>query len=142
MRNANAEALARDKNIPTELATALRQVLISTKEVPLTDGYRRGLRHEGHNYNVTFGTLAVFATFNFADNYSPVLFQLLDGEDQLLDNIPFHLTDDAPNLPTLEKMHQLIAQSPRAQAKFSCCAMTLRTFTSWAWIFLSSGGTW
>ena len=118
MRNANAEALARDKNIPTELATALRQVLISTKDVPLTDGYRRGLRHEGHNYNVTFGTLAVFATFNFADNYSPVLFQLLDGEDQLLDNIPFHLTDDAPNLPTLEKMHQLIAQSPRAQAKF------------------------
>ena len=28
------------------------------------------------------------------------------------------LTDEAPDMPSLQKMHQLIAQSPRAQAKF------------------------
>ena len=64
---ANTEALARDDRVPPELATALRQVLISTKGVSLTDGYRRNLRHEGHNLNVMFGSLQVFATFNFAD---------------------------------------------------------------------------
>lgn len=34
------------------------------------------------------------------------------------DDIVCHLTDDAPNMPSLQQMHQLIAQSPRAQAKF------------------------
>ena len=52
---ANTEALARDDRVSKELATALRQVLISTKDVPLTDGYKRNLRHEGHNLNVMFG---------------------------------------------------------------------------------------
>ena len=76
---ANTEALARDDRVSKELATALRQVLISTKDVPLTDGYKRNLRHEGHNLNVMFGCLTVFATFNYADNYSPLLFKLCNG---------------------------------------------------------------
>ena len=71
---ANAEALARYDRVSKELATALRQVLISTKDVPLTDGYRRNLRHEGHNLNMTFGSLTVFATTNVADKYEPLLF--------------------------------------------------------------------
>ena len=33
-------------------------------------------------------------------------------------NLVCRLTDDAPNMPSLQQMHQLIAQSPRAQAKF------------------------
>ena len=73
---ANAEALARDDRVCKELATALRQVLISTKDVPLADGYKRNLRHEGHNLNIMFGSLTVFATFNFADNYAPSNFTL------------------------------------------------------------------
>jgi hypothetical protein len=116
--HANAEALANNDNVPKELQTALRQMLISTKEVPFTDGYKRSHRHEGHNLNVTYGSLVVFATFNFADGYSPVLFQLLDAGDVLIGDIPFNLADDAPAMPTLQKMHHLIAQSPRAQAKF------------------------
>ena len=63
--DANAEQLARDDRVSKELSTALRQVLISTKDVPLTDGYKRNLRHEGHNLNMMFGSLTVFATFQF-----------------------------------------------------------------------------
>ena len=39
-------------------------------------------------------------------------------EQQIGDDIVCHLTDDDPNMPSLQQMHQLIAQSPRAQAKF------------------------
>jgi len=126
--NRNAEALVANAKLAQELRTALRQVLISTKEVPLTDGYKRNLRHESHNLNVTEGPLVVFATFNFADTYSPVLFRLVrDGlrpsgaeppAEDLGEDIVCSLTDDDPNMPSLQQMHQLIAQSPRAQAKF------------------------
>ena len=75
LRNANMEALSNNDKVALELRTAFRQVLISTKDVPLTDGYKRNLRHESHNLNVTEGALVVFATFNFADTYSPLLFQ-------------------------------------------------------------------
>ena len=123
VRNANMEALSNNQKIALELRTALRQVLISTKDVPLTDGYKRNLRHESHNLNIAEGALVVFATFNFADNYSPLLFQLVRGGpggsvEHIGEDIVCRLTDDAPNMPSLQQMHQLIAQSPRAQAKF------------------------
>ena len=123
VRNANMEALSNNEKIALELRTALRQVLISTKDVPLTDGYKRNLRHESHNLNIAEGALAVFATFNFADNYAPLLFQLVRGgsdgsAEHIGEDIVCSLTDDAPNMPSLQQMHQLIAQSPRAQAKF------------------------
>ena len=123
VRNANMEALSNNEKIALELRTALRQVLISTKDVPLTDGYKRNLRHESHNLNIAEGALAVFATFNFADNYAPLLFQLVRGGsdgsvEHIGEDIVCSLTDDAPNMPSLQQMHQLIAQSPRAQAKF------------------------
>ena len=123
VRNANMESLSNNEKVALELRTALRQVLISTKDVPLTDGYKRNLRHESHNLNVTEGALVVFATFNFADTHSPLLFQLVRGGsggsgEHIGDDIVCRLTDDAPNMPSLQQMHQLIAQSPRAQAKF------------------------
>ena len=123
VRNANMEALSNNEKLAQELRTALKQVLISTKDVPMTDGYKRNLRHESHNLNIAEGALVVFATFNFADSYSPLLFQLVRGGaggsgTQIGDEIKCHLTDDAPDMPSLQQMHQLIAQSPRAQAKF------------------------
>jgi len=121
----NIEALANNAKTVQELRTALRQVLISTKDVPLTDGYKRNLRHESHNLNVTEGPLVVFATFNFADNYAPLLFRLVrdgfssnDPGQPAVQDIVCRLTDDDPNMPSLQQMHQMIAQSPRAQAKF------------------------
>ena len=77
VKNANMEALSSNDKLALELRTAMRQVLISTKDSPLTDGYKRGLRHESHNLNVTEGALVVFATFNFADTYSPLLLSLI-----------------------------------------------------------------
>ena len=43
VRNANMEALPNNQKIALELRTALRQVLIATKDVPLTDGYKKNL---------------------------------------------------------------------------------------------------
>ena len=65
----------------------------------------------------------VFATFIFADTYSPLLFQLVRGgsggsREYIGHDIVCRLTDDAPNMPSLQQMQQLIARSPRAQAKF------------------------
>ena len=70
--NANMEALSNNWKIVLEFRTALRQVLIATKGVPLIEGYKRNLRHENHNLNVTEGGLVVFATFNFADRSEEV----------------------------------------------------------------------
>ena len=121
LSNANTEALARNQLLSKELAAALRQVLVSTKDVPLTDGYKRNLRHEGRNLNVTENSLVVFATINFADTYSPVLCRLLreDGagqQSQVGEDITCDLTKEAPDMLSLQSMHQLISQSPRAQA--------------------------
>ena len=115
--SANTEALAGDDRVSKELATALRQVLISTQDVPLTDGYKRRLRHEGHNLNVAFGSLTVFATFNFADNYAPLLFRLCNGEE-VMGDITCDLSAEQPDMPSLHRMQQFIAESPRAQVQF------------------------
>ena len=124
-QNAGPELL--QQSVPRPLQTALSHMLISTKDVPLTDGYRRNLRHEGHNLNLTFGCLTVFATFNFADNYSPLMFQLVrhDGSAEHPDEeavgtirVDAEQLNDAPRMPTLKEMHKLVGQSPHAQATF------------------------
>ena len=114
VKNASMEVLSNNEKISLELRTALRQVLISTRDVPMTDGYKRNLRHESHNLNVTEGALVVFATFNFADTYSPLLFQLVRGGpggsvEHIGHDIKFRLTDDAPEMPSLQQMHQLLS---------------------------------
>ena len=95
------EALTHNESVALELRTAFRQVLISAKDVPLTDGYKRSLRHESHNLNVTEGALVVFATFNFADNYSPLLFQLVRGQWNTL-----AMTSCAISLTMLQTCHR------------------------------------
>lgn len=126
--NDNAERLAGNDALAQELRTALRQMLIATKDVPFTDGSKRALRHEGHALNVTYGSLQVFATYNFADSYSAVSFKLLNNDEDStgsdgrsaaeMGEMSFMLSPDAPEMPTLKDMHKLIAQSPRAQSKF------------------------
>ena len=78
--------------------------------------------------NVAFGSLVIFATYNFADGYSPVLFQLLKQDEEASEpvfvsaeqpaELRFELSPEAPEMPTLQTMHKLIAQSPRAQSEF------------------------
>ena len=45
----------------------VHQALIISRDVPLNDGYKRNLRHEGNNIKMKFGSLAMLATLNFAD---------------------------------------------------------------------------
>ena len=61
----------------------MRQMLIVTKDVPFTDGWKRAPRHEGHALNVTYKSLKVFATYNFADSYSANLFRMLRREEEV-----------------------------------------------------------
>ena len=116
------EALSNKEGVAMELRTAFRKVLISTKDIPLIDSYKRNLCRESHNLNVTGGALVVFATFKCSDRYSPLLFQLVRGgpggsAEHIGDDILRHLAEDEPNMPSLQQMHQFMAQSPRAQAK-------------------------
>ena len=79
------DKLAYAPDVPENLRTALQQVLFAQVKVPFTDGYRRKLRHEGHNLNAAHGPLKLFATANFADVYSPVmLYMLLVGSDGIM----------------------------------------------------------
>ena len=115
VRNANMEALSNKEKIALELRTAFRQVFISTRDVLLTDGYKTSLRHESHNLNVTEGALVVLANVNVADTYSPLLLEVVRGVpggsvEHISDDIVCHLTDDEPNMPSLQQMHQLIAK--------------------------------
>ena len=56
-RQRSLDQLAYAPSVPENLRKALRQVLFAQVNVPFTDGYRRGLRHEGHNLNAVHGPL-------------------------------------------------------------------------------------
>ena len=123
-RQRSLDQLAYAPNVPEHLRKALRQVLFAQVNVPFTDGYRRNLRHEGHNLNAVHGPLKIFMTANFADVYSPVMLSmcLADGDGNHVANpieVPWtDLAKQCPNMCTLQDMHRFVAQHPRTQAKF------------------------
>ena len=112
----NVERGAHAEEVPETLRRAMRQVLVSTVDVPFTDGYRRRLRHEGHNLNVVHGALKIFATTNYADTYSPLLAAFAGVCSAAQPASP--LEQEAPEMPSLQEMHRLVAESPRSQAVF------------------------
>ena len=118
------DQLAYAPDVPENLRKALRQVLFATVKVPFTDGYRRKLRHEGHNLNAVHGPLKLFVTANFADVYSPVMLSMLlcnSAGNPVAEPIEVSGADLAaqcPEMPPLREMHRLVAASPRTQAKF------------------------
>jgi hypothetical protein len=125
VRQRGIDQLAYAADVPENLRKALRQVLWATTNVPFTDGYRRNLRHEGHNLNAVHGPLKIFMTANFADVYSPVMLSMLlangDGNpvaEPIEVPWPPDLSKQCPDMCTLQEMHRLVAQSPRTQAKF------------------------
>ena len=112
--------------MPAKVKTALRTLLLSTSDVPGTEGRKTALRFDGHANNLKFGAASFFVTPNFADTYSPLVLQLHEGPGK-----QSHLdirggavakaggiTSPAPTMPPLERMHQIVAADPRAQAKF------------------------
>ena len=57
--------------MPAAVKTALRTLLLSTSDVPGTEGRKVALRHDGHGDNLYFGAATYFCMPNFADNCSP-----------------------------------------------------------------------
>ena len=120
--------------MPAKVKTALRTLLLSTSDVPGTEGRKTALRFDGHGNNLKFGAASFFVTPNFADTYSPLVLQLHEGPGKRshLDirggavaraggaSQPAgpDLRSSAPTMPSLERMHQIVAADPRAQAKF------------------------
>ena len=134
--------------MPAPVKTALRSLLLSTSDVPGTEGRKAKLRFDGHGSNLLFGGPSFFATPNFADTYNPLVKLLHDGpgEDTHLvagrtgrsvesgggaaqpasqpsptpQDQPGggYLADAEPTMPSLRSMHETVAADPRAQAKF------------------------
>ena len=65
--------------MPAKVKTALRTLLLSTSDVPGTESRKTQLRFNGHGNNLFFGASSFFVTPNFADTYSPLVFQLHEG---------------------------------------------------------------
>eukprot|EP00959_Pyramimonas_sp_CCMP1952_P370648 7762742-Pyramimonas_sp.AAC.1 len=65
--------------MPAKVKTALRTLLLSTSDVPGTEGRKTALRFNGHGNNLKFGAASLFVTPNFADTYSPLVLQLHEG---------------------------------------------------------------
>ena len=137
-----ASAAARP-DMPAKVKTALRTLLLSTSDVPATEGRKTQLRYNGHASNLLFGPCSVFNTPNFADTYSPIVYRLHRGPSR---NSHLNISHSAPaaggasqpaaggvsqpadashsasctepTMPTLRRMHEIVAEDPRAQAKF------------------------
>ena len=108
--------------------TALKSLLMQTATVPLTEGNKMKIRQQSFAMSYYFGSLKLFMTTNFADTYSPIIMQLYetsaaDGADndaarqeRRLGEVRTNLFRDNPEMPTLQRMHQLVARHPTLQA--------------------------
>ena len=94
-----------------KVRTALRHLGFSTATVPLTDGNKMRLHHFGCALNRIFGSLTVFHTHNYADNYSPEILKLQSSEPPVTAYVQNIV------MPTLQQMHRNTAASPRSTAK-------------------------
>ena len=96
---------------PPKVRAALRHMLFSTATVPLTEGYKVRLRHFGQSLTHCFGPTTVFCTHNYGDTYNPLM-------RQLCENLGPEFLKDTPEMPPLQKMHELTAAHPACTAKF------------------------
>jgi len=105
----------RHEGVPKAVKRALRALLLSTGNVPGTEGRKVQQRHQATAYNIHFGGARAFHTFNFADSYSRHVVELHEGPSAAETG---QLCLEEPTMPPLEAMHRILAQDPRAQAKF------------------------
>ena len=66
-------------DMPPKIKTALRTLLLSTADVPGTEGRKRKLCFDGHANNLLWGPPSFFVTPNFADTYNPLVKMLHGG---------------------------------------------------------------
>ncbi len=110
----------------SNVETALRTLLLSTSEVPGTEGRKVQLRFSGDGANLLFGGPSFFATPNFADVYHPLVKLLHDGPGENSHLLaggaaqPAEATSTLdftePRMSSLRRMHEIVAADPRAQA--------------------------
>jgi hypothetical protein len=139
-RNESMGSAYHRADMPAKVRAALRTLLLSTANVPGTEGRKEALRHEMHASNLLFGSATFFVTPNHADTYSPLMLLLHNGparDDHLnigatqpdaglpTDNSTFDIRSEAPAMPSLHRMHQIAAGNPRAQARFYLFMQTL-----------------
>jgi len=125
---------ANRSDMPPKIRTALRTLLLSTSAVPGTEGRKKKLRYNGHANNLLWGPPSFFNTPSFADTYDPIVKLLHDGPSRdahLRDygrcvasssstpTLEGYLSTSAPRMPSLRRMHEIVAANPRAQARFS-----------------------
>ena len=84
------------------------------------------MRQMSFSVTLLFGSLKAFVTTNFADTYTPVTVLLYncgratepaDDIDGLIGEMTLNLFEDTPSMPTLQRMHQIVAQHPFIQAR-------------------------
>ena len=125
---------ANRSDMPPKIRTALRTLLLSTSAVPGTEGRKKKLRHNGHANNLLWGPSSFFNAPNFADTSNPIVKLLHDGPSRdahLKDYgrcvasssstptpLEGYLSTSAPRMPSLRRMHEIVAANPRAQARF------------------------
>ena len=90
--------------------------LTISRDVRLSDGYTRNLPHEDHNLNMKFGSLNINETSDSAETYRIVVC-IPCNEDPVMNEISCNARAEQSDLPSLHRMQQLVAHSPRAQAK-------------------------
>ena len=99
------------------LLKALQYVTFQTANIPLTQGYKVGLRQLGYALNVYDGALSIFLTCNFADTYSPITVTLMNGAGEPLGTRNVNLLADFPRMPCLKEIHKALAKHPVLQAR-------------------------
>ena len=101
-----------------KLHIALKHLFMQTAVVPLTEGNKIKMRHMSFASSLYFGALKLFMTTNFADTYSPLVLKLYGaGDERYIGEIKIDLFEDAPNMPTLKRMHEIVAAHPSIQAR-------------------------
>ena len=56
---------------------------MQTATVPLTEGNKMKLRHQGFALSIYFAPLKLFLTTNFADTYSPITLMLYNDSSSM-----------------------------------------------------------
>ena len=73
------QSILADKDLPSQLRTALTSLHQATASLVGSDGHRKLLQREGVAYTLRYGPALIFTTPNLADNKQPLLL-IVQGE--------------------------------------------------------------
>ena len=100
------QSILADKDLPSQLRTALTSLHQATASLVGSDGHRKLLQREGVAYTLRYGPALIFTTPNLADNKQPLLL-LVQGE-------PVEFDADVGN--SYREMTERLAADPVGQA--------------------------